>query len=125
MRKRLYISGPISNGGKAGPEERLVNVQSAAHDAMELMRIGFSVQCPQLTEYLEILTGIRQPHEVWMENDKPWVLVSEIVYRRPGASTGSDMEVAWAYEHSIPVVYSIAEAAEWRRRELEPKEITA
>ncbi len=126
MRDRLtvYISGPISNGGTAGAEERLVNVQRAIAVFLRIVEMGFAPVLPALTEYVEIVSGQRLPHEIWMEIDMPWVRKSDILYRMDGASTGADMEVVEARRHGIPVVFSLEELTEqfdWPAEELEEK----
>jgi len=126
MRDRLtvYISGPISNGGTATPEERLENVRKAVTVFLQLVERGFSPMCPQLTEYVELLSGQRLPHETWMEIDMPWVRKSDILFRMEGPSTGADMEVNEARRHGIPVVFSLEELTEqfdWPAEELEEK----
>lgn len=102
-RPRVYISGPISNGGSASFSERAENVRRAAQVMLDLMEDGFAVQCPQLTEYAERVTGRHMAHSLWLENDFPWVEVSDAVLRLPGESTGSDMEVAHAGKYDVPV----------------------
>lgn len=118
VRKRIYISGPISNGGKANADERLSNVADAARVAAELIGHGFAVFCPQLTEYLERITGAKFDHQVWMDNDFPWVEVSDAVLRLPGQSLGSDLEVDHAMTVGVPVFYTVEQLREWRRCEL-------
>jgi hypothetical protein len=115
MRKRIYISGPISNGGKATPVERLQNVVVACSLAANLMDRGFSILCPQLTEYMARTVGRDFAHDVWMENDFPWVEVADAILRMPGQSLGSDMEVEHAHSHSVPVFYTIEQLENWRR----------
>lgn len=111
---KVYISGPISDGGRATPDERLENVKRAAFVASDLMKLGFAVNCPQLTEFIERLTEERLPHSLWIENDLPWVRAADVVLRLSGASTGSDMEVAEALRVGVPVVYSVDELREFQ-----------
>ena len=117
MRPKVYISGPISDGGKANADQRLCNVRAAALVAADLISRGFGPMVPQLTEYLERLSGQHFDHSVWMEIDLPWVECADVVLRLPGPSKGSDIEVRHAQEIGIPVVYSVEELEEWRRCE--------
>jgi hypothetical protein len=121
-RKRVYISGPISNGGKATADERLANVAKACEVAADLMSRGFSVFCPQLTEYIERLTNQDFAHQVWMEVDFPWVEVSDVVLRLPGESLGSDLEVGHAQIAGVPVVFTVEQLERWLQCEAEMAE---
>ncbi len=116
MRYRVYISGPISDGGKATPDQRLANVARAAEIHADLIALEFAPICPQLTEYTERLTGRHFKHDEWMAVDFPWIEVAHVVLRMPGESLGSDLEVNYAARCSIPVVYSIVELEIWRAR---------
>ena len=71
QRYRVYISGPISNGGKATAEERLENVRTAAVIHADLIDREFAAICPQLTEYTERLSGRHFGHAEWMLTDFP------------------------------------------------------
>jgi hypothetical protein len=111
-RLRVYVSAAISDGGRAGPTERLHNVRKAMRAFLELVEMGLSPLLPQLTEFIEIECGIRLPHATWMDLDMPWVEASDIVLRLPGDSAGADLEVAHARRHGIPVVFSFEELRE-------------
>ena len=119
MRKRVYISGPISNGGRAKIEDRLANVAKAAAVCAQLIDLSFAPLCPQLTHFVEELTKRTFEHYVWIESDIPWVECADVILRIPGCSIGSDMEVQHAQEIGIPVVYSIEQLEEWRAREMQ------
>jgi len=100
-RKRVYISGPMSVGDW---EE---NIQTAEEAAKQLIEAGFSVLCPQLTGRMTDHEKIE--HEVWIENDFPWVQCAEMVLRLPGESKGSDEECQHAKNYSIPIYNSVEE----------------
>ncbi len=102
-RPKVYISGPISNGGKATAEERMVNVSRACSKFLQIVDLGFAPVLPQLTEFVEKLTGVQLPHDTWMQIDLPWVEEADAVYRMAGESVGSDIEVAYAMKLDIPV----------------------
>lgn len=117
MRRLVYISGPISDGGRATGPQRLRNVDGAIDYAVDLIERGFGIICPQLTEFIERRSGRHFDHSVWMEIDLPIIERCDAVLRLPGESKGSDIEVAHAREIGIPVVYSVAELEEWRKAE--------
>lgn len=108
-RKRVYLSGPISNGGNGSVNSQKANMAAAAVVAQRLMEAGYAVLCPHLTVHQEELTGIYNDHSVWIENDLPWVEAADLVVRMPGASVGADRECAFAKENGIPV-YSVEQA---------------
>lgn len=105
MRKRIYISGPISLG------DLRHNIDQAVGAFVELARAGFAPFCPALTAYLEGPKPTAAPcgiaHDEWMEIDLPWVAVADAVLRLPGKSEGADREVAFAQECGIPAYLSI------------------
>jgi hypothetical protein len=116
MRKRIYISGPISNGGKATPEQRLKNARLAMDVCAILIEKGFAPVCPQLTEFMEI-EGHNFEHAVWLDVDFAWVAVSDALYRMEGESVGSDEECAFADECKIPVFTEMQSLIRWRDRQ--------
>jgi hypothetical protein len=101
MRARIYVSGPLSTG------DRQANLRRAIEATRELIRRGYAPLCPHLTHYVDPTDELG--HDTWLEVDRPWVLAADAVLRLPGVSVGADMEVAWAHEVGIPVVYSIDE----------------
>lgn len=112
-RLRAYISAPISDGGRAGPTERLHNVRKAIAAFLELAEMGLAPMSPQLTEFVEVESGIRLAHSTWMELDMPWVEASDVVLRLPGESVGADLEVSHARKFGIPVFFSLDEVREF------------
>ena len=111
-RIRVYIAGPISNGGTADAETRLANVRKAIDVFLRLTELGYAPLAPQLTEWIEILIGRRIAHATWMAIDLPWVEACELLFRMEGPSTGADLEVAHARRHGVPVVFSFEELSE-------------
>lgn len=102
MRKTVYISGPLTNGGGYRNQAIIdANVRVAMAAANDLINAGFSPLCPHLTQFQQEFHP--QDHDVWMEVDRPWVLMADMVYRLPGKSKGGDLECLWAIDASIPV----------------------
>lgn len=97
-RTRVYVSGPISNGG-GGVD--LHKVHEAIHVGDKLRRLGFSPHVPHLTVLWDMV--VPTPYTEWLEMDNAWVLASDVLIRLPGESKGADKEVAWAREVHIPV----------------------
>jgi hypothetical protein len=111
MRKRVYISGPISSGGLAA------NLAGGKAAGLALMRAGFAVLLPHLHAHYEepprsLPAGI--PHSEWLANDLPWVAVCDAVLRLPGDSVGAEQEVSYARLFGVPVFASVEELIRWR-----------
>lgn len=116
MRKRIYISGPISKG------DMLHNVQQADAAFLALLRAGFAPMCPHWSVFhgsarvmvpdMVVAIADAKPngttHADWMGVDLPWVASSDAVLRLPGESVGADLEVGCAIDHGVPVFTDVA-----------------
>jgi len=100
-RKKVYIASPYISGDTA----RNVRLQLEYHAV--LIYEGFVPYAPLVAHFIELY--IPKPYEVWMEQDKEWVLACDCLLRIGGKSKGADKEASWAKEAGIPVFYSIAE----------------
>jgi len=98
---RVYVAGPYTKGGEAD------NVRKAIAAADRLMELGFYPYVPHLTHFWHLL--FPHPWEYWMELDKKYLRVCDILLRLPGESRGADEEVGSATRWGIPVVYSMGE----------------
>jgi hypothetical protein len=105
VRKIVYLSGPLSNGGKLSIEHQFGNAKVACSYANELINAGFSVINPHLTVWQQDL--FPQPYDVWMEVDYPLLLAADCVLRFPGKSKGADKECLWAIDNDKPVYTTI------------------
>ena len=110
-KRKVYISGPISNGGTDDMHAQRSNVESAIPFAQELLEKGYAVLLPHLTYFMDLhqIDNGKQPnpHDVWLAQDKAWVIASDAVLRLVGTSKGADQEVAWAREADIPVFVTV------------------
>ena len=111
-RLRVYISGPLSAGNTATDSQCEANVGACVPVFTRLVEMGLSPMLPHLTWYLHALHRVRYDHDRWIELDLPWVEASDILFRMPGVSKGSDMEVEAARRLNIPVVFSFSELSE-------------
>lgn len=109
-RKLIYISGPLSNGGKLDDDHQIKNVSVAMKAAADLMEAGFSVICPHLTWYLHAVYP--QPYERWIDCDLVQVSRCDAVLRIRGKSLGSDKECLCAVDLDIPVYKTVKELIE-------------
>lgn len=103
MRPRIYLSGPMSNGGTLSEPEREENARYAIEFSMVLIAKGFSVLVPQYTEFAAKITGRSLSYGDWLVNDFAWIAVSDALYRLPGDSAGADAECQLADTHGVPV----------------------
>lgn len=100
-RRRVYVSGPITGG------DRNWNQYQANVAHRRLLQAGFAVLNPMPTGVLPFAWekpedgGIT--HEEWLDSDKAWIAVSDMVYRLPGESKGADIEEAFANSIGVPV----------------------
>lgn len=108
-RPRVYLSAPMSNGGKLSPEALQDNVLAAEDMACQLMDDGYAVLSPQLSFYLDGTWREKADHAFWISRDLAWVGVAEAVFRIPGESKGADEECEYAKRLGIPVVTSLAQ----------------
>jgi hypothetical protein len=100
-KQKVYIASPYSIGDK---EE---NVRVQMECGLQLLDLGFTPYVPLVTHYMELISP--RDYNVWLDNCLEWLVVCDIVLRLPGESIGADIEVAYAEQHKIPVVYSIEE----------------
>ena len=105
MRRRIYISGPLTSSGNV-----LDNLARAMDAARALIAAGFAPFSPHLTYHVD--PGETIPHATWMEIELPWVTVADALLRLPGESLGADLEVARAEEAGIPVFTTVADLAD-------------
>lgn len=110
----VYLSGPISNGGTATPEQIADNVRASLGTHVELMRAGFAVINPILTAYVDEMHDI--PWNTWITADLAILARCDAVLRLPGPSVGADQECAFAREKWIPVFVSIDDLVRYRDR---------
>ena len=105
MRKRIYISGPLTSSGNVRE-----NLERAMGAARELIELGFAPFCPHLTYHVD--PGEDIPHSTWMAIELPWVACSDAVLRLPGESLGAEIECREAERLGVSVFHSIAELSE-------------
>lgn len=113
-RLRVYISGPISNGGETTDEREVeFNVGKACEFAYELNKRGYAFHLPHLTVFFEKVTGTTIDYEDWMDTDIAWVEAADAILRVPGQSAGADRECEAALAVGIPVFTSLDALDVW------------
>lgn len=102
--KTIYLSGPISDGGKCTEEEKYQHVLKGIYLKHQLMSKGYAVYCPQLSVFAEkqwAKDGLENfSHDGWLTADKQWVRKAKyFFYMEPeiyGNSKGARMELELA-----------------------------
>lgn len=104
-RKRIYISGPMSQGDW---DRNIAQGIAVFRQLLGLRK--YSTICPHLSG---LMPGCRDiPNREWYENDLGLVEVMDAVIRLPGPSVGADMECDIAVDRGIVIVGSVEEAEE-------------
>jgi len=103
MRKtRVYVAGPYTKGNVAG------NIRRAILAGEALERAGYASFCPHLNYLIDfVCPGIGWNE--WLDRDKEWLAVCDVMLRLDGESRGADEEEVFAIENCIPVYTEMAD----------------
>lgn len=115
-RLRIYLCAPLTNANTLSPEEIALNADRAAAMGAELLKHGFAPLIPQLTAGHDCLMAVHWA--LWIETGQAWIRVADAVLRLPGASKGTEEEVAFALARGVPVFDSLADLLTWSERQL-------
>jgi hypothetical protein len=102
---KVYIASPYTIGDKES------NVRRQIETAALLMDMGYNPFVPLLAHYQDIICP--RPYENWLKNDLDWIRCCDVVLRLDGESKGADIEVEWATDNFVTVVFSIKELIEF------------
>jgi hypothetical protein len=97
-RTKVYIAAPYSGDVN-------VNTNNAMLMWDHLWSLGYVPYCPHWTHFQDFL--LTRPKEDWLEFDREWLAVCDVVFRLPGESDGADLEVAYATQMNIEVIFNI------------------
>ena len=93
----IYISGPITLPNP------MHNTHTAIQLASRLLRLGFTPFVPHLSVLWD--TVIPEKYEDWIAYDLRVIDRCDLVVRLPGVSRGADIEMDYAKEKGIAVLY--------------------
>lgn len=98
MRKRIYISGPITKPHST--YGRNWNLFQANAAMTELLHDGWAVLNPMnsMANFDEI------DWETYLQSDESWLSCAHLILRLPGASLGAERECSYARHKKIPIV---------------------
>lgn len=115
---KLYLSGPISNGGTLSQGQQWCNAIQAMAIATDLSKGGIWVHVPHLTVLFDLMGG--RSWEEWLGHDYPLVGLCDGILRLPGESKGANLEVKWAREAGKDIFYNVDAVKEfhdgWRKQ---------
>lgn len=105
--RKIYIAGPISNGGKSkDPRSVYKAVIESEKYYLAAVRNGWTPLLPHFSYYAWIHDeedeGIHWDR--WMELDLDWIDSCYCLVRIPGESKGADAEVRYAKKKNIRVI---------------------
>ena len=113
---KIFISGPITNGGTASEDEVYQNVANAVEAGIELIRKGYAPFIPHLsvlTNNIAKQQGKEIPWQTWMKIDNAYLSESDAVLFL-GESRGACIELERAKELGLRIFYSLEEVPEVR-----------
>lgn len=103
---KIYIASPYSIGDKQD------NVYRQIKQAVELIELGFLVEWPLSSHYLDLY--FPRPYDFWLDYDLKILKTCDCVLRLDGESKGADKEVEEALKHGIKVFYNVNDLVRWR-----------
>ena len=107
-RVMVYLSCPMSDGGRLSHEEQKENIHKSIDVAQAIFERGFVVECPALHWYWEARYPVNSMGKK-LAMDLEIVSRCDVVFRMSGPSKGADLECQFARDHDITVVYSLDE----------------
>lgn len=101
----VYLAGPISS-------DPLGHTHEAIGIADNLLAKGFVPFVPHLSVLWQMIKP--KQHAEWLEMDFEILRRCDALLRIPGESIGADMEVVFAKENGIPVMWTIESLLDWK-----------
>jgi hypothetical protein len=106
----IYVAGPLTCG------DVNENLRIAMDMGTTLLNEGYDVIIPHLNMFLQRFweengysEGVEWGYDEFMDWDYALLKRCDILYRIPGESPGSDMEVAFSKGQGKPIVHSLRE----------------
>lgn len=110
---KVYIAGPMSNGGTLTPAQEGANIRAGMEAARRVLEAGHSVYLPHLWRFFADTVEHGVTRDQWLAQDLEWVAASDAVVRLEGTSPGADREVQHAVQHGRMVLAGVDEFFAW------------
>lgn len=107
-RTRVYLTGPLTAGGKLTDRDAIhANLQKAIEAGEALLKAGYAPLVPHLTQHWH--ERYPNPHRVWLEMDVAWLIWADCLLLLPGwqDSAGARQEREVAAQWEIPCYESL------------------
>jgi len=111
---KIFISGPLTNGGQASNDEVLKNMEKAVLAGIECIKKGHYPFIPHLdliTHKVAKEQGFEIPWQTWMNLDDAFLVDCDAILWL-GSSKGSEIEKARAKELGLKVYISVDDIPE-------------
>ena len=109
--RRVFICGPLSNGGTLGGKYVEANVHVAMSAATDLEKAGLAVFCDPLVRYY--LCQRDSTHCQYAEASScEWIRASDAMLRLRGECAEADRLVKYAVTINKPIYHKVAEVLE-------------
>ena len=111
---RVFVSGPLTDNGKASVPEMAANMDKAVHAGIECIQKGHYPFIPHLSLYTNAVAkqqDIEIPWDRWMEIDNAFLCCCDALLFI-GSSKGSEIELSVARDRKMPIYYSAVELPE-------------
>lgn len=111
---RIYVAGPISDGGKIGDAGQIANVNRASEIAMQLILLGHIPYWPHgnylFGKHMEAI-GHELDESFYLTWDYAWLRMCDGLFYI-GPSSGADKELALAKALGMTIFYDLDEVPE-------------
>lgn len=105
MKKLIYIAAPYTHPDPVENTNKVIRI------AEEVIKAGYIPYIP----HLNLLWHLIAPHPgaFWYAYDLQILRRCDAILRIDGVSKGADMEVQFAKDNNIPVIYGIDDLINW------------
>lgn len=106
---KIFISGPLTNGGQATNAEMIKNMEKAVLAGIECIKKGHYPFIPHLsmiTHKVAMEQGFDIPWQSWMDIDHAFLNKCDAILYL-GSSKGADLELSQARDYKLKIYMSV------------------